>query len=130
MLTARGWWFLLFVLTLLAMGGIVALPNQRGTAGPATLLLLGLALFLWFAWEWLAFAVRLHFLLPKLYLERTLHDDRGPVKTLWAGRVFHVRTRLRLPAPLRLPFLVCAEGPPCTLTMAGWLPSRSRLWGT
>ena len=52
MLTSRGWWLLLFILTLLAMGGIIALR------GPATLLLVGLSLFLWFVWELAAFAVQ------------------------------------------------------------------------
>src|SRR5947209_2648066 len=55
MLTSRGWWFLLFVLTLLAMGGVLAV---RPDGGPVTLLLLGLTLFAWFAWEGACFAVQ------------------------------------------------------------------------
>src|SRR5207247_1638905 len=103
MLTGRAFGLLFSAFLLLLFGLLASHP---------VLALVGLTLLLWFAWEWLAFAVRLHFLLPKLYLERTLHDDRGPVQTLWAGRAFHVRTRLRLPAPLTLPFLVCAERVP------------------
>jgi uncharacterized protein (DUF58 family) len=100
MLTARGWW-LLFVIFLLLMFGIQA-------SHPA-LAVLGFALLIWFAWEWFVFTLRRHFVLSKLYLERTVSDERGPIKLLWAGRIFRVHTRLRLPVPLRLPFVFSAE---------------------
>ena len=100
MLTARAWW-LLFIAFLLVLFGIWTLHPS--------LVIVGLTILLWFAWEWLSFSVRLHFVVPRLFLERTLSDERGPVTTLWAGRVFRVRTRLRLPAPLRLPFVLAVE---------------------
>jgi uncharacterized protein (DUF58 family) len=96
MLTPRGWWCLLFALTLTAMGGIIALR------GPVTVLTLGLALSLWFAWEWAAFAAQARLAGRRLTLERDLGDERGPVSTLWAGRPFTVRLRARLGGTLSL----------------------------
>ena len=69
--------------------------------------------------------VRLHFVVPRLNLERTLHDERGPVTTLWAGRVFHVRTRLRLPLPLRLPFVLAVERVPFAAQIRGRRSGRA-----
>src|SRR5262249_27073102 len=103
MLTGRGFGLLFAAFLLLLFGMLVA---------HTVLVLIGLAILLWFAWEWLAFTVRVHLMLPRLYLERTVADDRGPVTTLWEGRVFHVRTRLRLPAPYRLPFVLGVERVP------------------
>ncbi len=96
MLTPRGWWFLLFVVTFLAMGAILALRNV------ATLLLLGLTLLAWFTWEWARFAVQARFAARNLRLTRHLGDERGGVGTLWAGRSFTVRGRLELAGSLGL----------------------------
>src|SRR4051794_34236105 len=91
MLTARAWWFL-FVTALVLFGGILMPPP----VGPLpALVVLGLALLLWFGWEWLAFTVRLQAALRRLEVEREVFDDHGPTATLWAGRCFHVRVRLR-----------------------------------
>jgi uncharacterized protein (DUF58 family) len=106
MLTARGWWFLLFVLTALAAGGILALR------GPATLLVVALALALWLAWEWVAFAAQARLTLRRLKLTREVRDERGPVTTLWAGRTFAVRLTARLDGPLALTDVVLADRPP------------------
>ena len=103
MLTVRAWWLLLTVFALLLFGMLASHP---------VLALTGLTILLWFAWEWILFAVRRHFLLPKLFLERTLYDGRGPVTTLWAGRVFRVETRLRLPSRFNLPFVLVTERVP------------------
>jgi uncharacterized protein (DUF58 family) len=103
MLTGRGFGLLFAAFLLLLFGMLVA---------HTVLVLVGLAILLWFAWEWLAFTVRVYVMLPRLRLERTVSDDRGPVTTLWAGRVFQVRTRLRLPAPYRLPFVLGVERVP------------------
>jgi uncharacterized protein (DUF58 family) len=89
MLTARGWWLLTFVIFLLAMGAVLALR------GPATMLLIGLALFLWFTWEWTAFAVQV-LGARNLAIHRTMQDERGKVSTFWAGRNFRVSLRARL----------------------------------
>src|SRR3954470_21702360 len=109
MLTSRGWWFLLFVLTLLAMGGVLVLQGGRGSA---TLLLLALALALWFAWEWAAFTVQARLAVRNLDLTRELRDDRGPVTTLWAGQTFTVRGRARLGGSLALTHVLVTDRPP------------------
>jgi uncharacterized protein (DUF58 family) len=103
MLTGRAFGLLFATFLLLLFGMLV---------GHTVLVLVGLAILLWFAWEWLAFQVRAHLLVPRLRLERTVSDDRGPVTTLWAGRIFHVRTRLALRSPFRLPFVLGAERAP------------------
>jgi uncharacterized protein (DUF58 family) len=106
MLTARGWWFLLFVLTALGTGAILALR------GPATLLLVGLALALWLGWEWAAFAAQACLAARRLTVRRELRDERGPVTTLWAGRSFTVRLTARLDGPLALTHALLADRPP------------------
>jgi uncharacterized protein (DUF58 family) len=114
MLTGRGFGLLFAAFLLLLFGMLVA---------HTVLVLVGLAILLWFAWEWLAFTVRVYVMLPRLRLERTVSDDRGPVTTLWAGRVFHVRTRLRLPAPFRLPFVLGVERVPFQAELVDGDPS-------
>ncbi len=107
MLTPRGWWLLLVALFVAAMG--VALSIQRG----ATIAVLGLTILAWMVFEWCAFLFSVRWTLPQIEIERELHDDRGPVVTLWAQRSFTVVVRLtcdsRLPTPLimaddRFPF--------------------------
>ncbi len=84
MLTSRAYWFLLSVLAILSLG--LLRPSL-------TLTLLGLALLLWFAAQWLWFLIRL----PRvrgLAVEREVWDERSTVATLWAGQIFEVRLRL------------------------------------
>jgi uncharacterized protein (DUF58 family) len=109
MLTSRGWWFLLFVLTLLAMGGVLVLQPGRGSA---TLFLIALALGLWFAWEWSVFAVQARLAVRDLDLSRELCDDRGVVTTLWAGQTFRVRARLRLGGTIPITHALVTDRPP------------------
>src|SRR5437660_12889647 len=103
MLTSRGWWFLLVVLTLLALA---VLTSNQGTG------LLALTLGLWFLWQWLSFAVRARLVSRRLWVERELHDEHGPVATLWAGRTFQVRVTLRLWGPFDLPYVAVADRVP------------------
>lgn len=103
MLTARAWWLLFVVFLLLVFGLLASHPAMA---------LIGFTILVWFGWEWLVFTFRVHFVLPRLTLERAVHDERGPVTTLWAGRVFRVRTRLSLPGWWRLPFVLAAEPVP------------------
>jgi uncharacterized protein (DUF58 family) len=65
---------------------------------------LGLSLFLWFVLEGALFAYRIRAVLPAAVFQRQLRDSRGPVDSLWAGRVFEVKVVLRLPAET-LPYL-------------------------
>ncbi len=95
MLTARGWWFLLTVLGLLALGVLAEL------AAVATL---ALALLLWFGWEWLLFALRSATAARRVYLTREVCDDRGPVTSVWAGRTYEVRAEVGVRGTRRLPY--------------------------
>jgi uncharacterized protein (DUF58 family) len=100
MLTSRGWWFLIGVLCLLALG----ILDERW---PLTLL--ALTLLLWFLAEWLIFVLRVRLAVPALQVARTVADDRGAATNLWAGRTFHVNVRVTMPHWLGLPFLKIAE---------------------
>src|SRR4051794_10099783 len=103
MLTARGWWFLVVVLGLLLLALWTNTPP---------VVLVCLSLLVWFLGLWLLFVVRLRLLAPRLRVERELHDERGPVESLWAGRPFRVRTRLCLDGALPSPYLRAAERVP------------------
>jgi uncharacterized protein (DUF58 family) len=103
MLTSRGTWFLLAVLAVLVLG---LLGHQ------ATLPVLALTLLLWFLGQGLLFAVRSRIVAAELVVERELRDERGPVETLWAGRTFEVRVRLRLENVLGLPHVAVADWVP------------------
>src|SRR5688572_6239942 len=100
MLTPRGWWLLLVALFLAAMG--VAISVQRG----ATLAVVGLTILAWFIFEWCRFLIALRWTQPLIEVERELHDDRGPVVTLWAQRSFTVIARVTCESPLATPFLM------------------------
>jgi uncharacterized protein (DUF58 family) len=102
-LTARGWWFFLVTLTLLALGVVRAQPM---------VVLVTLTLLGWFAWEWLLFAARTRVVVRGLHLTREVSDEHGPVDTLWAGRTFQVRTRLTCSAGLGLPYAVITDRVP------------------
>jgi uncharacterized protein (DUF58 family) len=112
MLTSRGWWLLLFIITLLAMGGVLVLQSGGFVGGRDALLLLGLVLAVWFAWEWTMFAVQARLAVRNLDLGRELRDDRGPVTTLWAGQTFTVRGRARLGGRLSLTHVHVNDRPP------------------
>src|SRR5436309_9352925 len=109
MLTSRGWWLLLITLTLLGLGAVVSL---RADAAPVTLLLVGLTAFLWFAAEWLRFAVQARLALRDLRFDRELRDERGPVTTFWAGRAFQVRLRAAVAGPFPISFAVLTDRAP------------------
>jgi uncharacterized protein (DUF58 family) len=105
MLTARGWWFLIPVLAMLATGLVLSyLP----------LILPALSLVLWFAFEWLIFAVRARSLAGRLEVVRELTDERGPVRALWTGHQVQVLVTLRLQGTPDLPFAVAVDHVPFT----------------
>jgi uncharacterized protein (DUF58 family) len=98
-LTERGWWLLATVLGLTFAGLIFSL---------GVLAWLGLALLLWFGFEWLFFLYRLGRVQAKIQIERTFLDERGQVQTLWAGRTFEVVVRVTLPGE-RVPFVLASD---------------------
>jgi uncharacterized protein (DUF58 family) len=87
MLTPRAWWFLMAVILTVAFGAFTR---------SAALTLIGLTLLLWFLGQWLPFSLRARTIARRLRLRRQVHDERGPVKTLWAGQSFEVRVTLAL----------------------------------
>ena len=114
MLTSRGWWLLLLILTLLALGVVMVLePNRTNDSLIRQyLLLLGLGLALWFAWEWGRFAIQARLAVRNFALTRELRDERGPVTTLWAGQTFTVRGRARLGGSLSIDHVLLSDHPP------------------
>jgi uncharacterized protein (DUF58 family) len=103
MLTPRGWWLLLTIGAMLV----------AGTWGPfPALSLIALTLATWFAWEWLMFAVRVRTVVPGLWLEREVRDERGAVTTLWAGRTFEVSVTLHSDRGLGLPHALAEDAVP------------------
>lgn len=117
MLTQRGWRFLLLVIGVFAVGVLTPYAHRQLPIGPPfglspyiladakPVTLVGLTLGVWFAYEWLAFRLRVVSLGRWLRVERELSDDRGPVDALWVGRPFHVRTVARNAGRLGVPFL-------------------------
>src|SRR5438034_8167603 len=103
MLTSRGWWFLVVVLAVTALGVLRGLP---------TLAVLGLTLLLWFLGEWLLFAVRRRVTVRKLHVFRELRTERGPVDTLWAGQTFEVQVELRVEGGGKLPYVSVSDRVP------------------
>lgn len=106
MFTARGWWFALSAITVLAMGGVLALQ------GATSLLLIGLSLCVWFAIECFVFSIQARLTYRQLELTRELRDDRGNVTTLWAGQSFSVRVALRLKGARSLGYVVLTDRAP------------------
>lgn len=116
MLTSRGWWFLVFLLVMLAA------PVWFGVV---LLALVFLTLLLWFAAEWLLFVVRVRFVVPRLVVERGVFDERGRVETLWAGRTFAVRVRIRIEGLLGLAHVSVQDRVPFALTFASGVTHAS-----
>src|SRR6266852_1024234 len=100
MVTARGWWFVLWSGAFLFLGVL---------SGVVPLALLGLTLFLWFLVEWLLFAYRVQSIVGRLHIVREVRDEHGPVESLWAGRSFDVGVELRLDSTLALPYAAAAD---------------------
>lgn len=94
MVTRRGWWLMTTASVVLGAGLLGRLPM---------LSLVGIAILLWFFWEWILFTTRLAKISKSLSIAREVWDERGPVKALWSGRAFTVRVTLRADG-LRLPF--------------------------
>src|SRR5262245_23879454 len=103
MLTPRGWWLLLFLLALLALMVL---------AGLTPVVLVCVTLILWFAGEWVVFALRTLSAVRALRVERVLRDDRGPVESLWAGKTFDVHVTLRLDGQTDLGYVRLRERVP------------------
>lgn len=96
MLTPRGWWLLVLAATVTALGAVLSVQ------GHSTILLIGLTLEFWLAWEWLRFARQAMLAVRALRPVRTIRDDRGSVTTLWAGQPFTVTLRVDLDSSIKI----------------------------
>jgi uncharacterized protein (DUF58 family) len=103
MLTARGWWFLVAVGSILVLG-VSLLPDY--TVAPAVV---GLPLLVWFAAEWVAFQARLNSVLPRLRVTRRIVQGDREVPTVWAGLPFEVRVEVEQNSPAALPFVLLED---------------------
>lgn len=112
-MTARAWW----ILFLAALMAGVGLPM-----GHPVLAILGLTLLLWLAVQSVLFAIKARWVVRGLRLTREVRDDRVPVHTLWARRVFEVRLTVSLDSILALPYLALQEQVPYGLDLTEGQP--------
>ena len=114
MLTARGYWFVVVVAFILALG-VIVLPIY--TVVPA---ILGITLLAWFAFEWVLFQVRVNAAAGRLKLTRRVVQGGREVPMVWAGLAFEVRVRVGHDGPARIPFAVLEDRlPPAAGLTAG-----------
>jgi uncharacterized protein (DUF58 family) len=102
-MTARAWWFLILVLSILSVG---ICNDLRG------LTVLGLTLLFWYLWSWFWFVFRVRLLVPDLVVRREVSDDRGRVDNLWTGRSFRVDVEVENKGRWALPFARLADFTP------------------
>lgn len=88
MLTTRGWWFLIVVLALLAIG---AFWIPYFTVVPA---ILAATLLVWFVYEWVLFHTKSNAAVARLRVRRWVLQGGRPTPMLWAGHPFEVRVRV------------------------------------
>ncbi len=124
MLTSRGSRFLMFSGTLLALtlaGPLIAetaLSDQGITLPHAsTIVLIALALLIWFSWEWLWFAFSARITVRRLQVQRVIEDERGKVESLWPGVPFTVQVRVTLPGGTGTPYVVLTDRIPFGATV-------------
>jgi len=113
MLTARGWWLLVWPGAMAA----VALPWLAFWS--PTMAVLALSVLSWFLAEWVLFLVRSRAAMGHLTVERHIHQGDRELPNLWAGLDGVIRVRVRLRSRFRLPVLALADKLPVGLTVAG-----------
>ncbi|VTS03142.1 DUF58 domain-containing protein [Tuwongella immobilis] len=109
MLTSRGWWFLLIVLGLMLLSLIIEQRSEN------VVLVLPMALFVWFASEWARFRWRLSQVLPHLRCRRLVIVDGRPVPSLWANREAEIAVTVECEHDAGLPMALCQEILPVTV---------------
>lgn len=90
MLTPRGWWFLVLVITVGAIGAVLALR------GSPALLLVSVTLVAWIGAEGALLAYRARVVARRWLMSREVLDEHGPVRTLWAGKSYRIRLDVSL----------------------------------
>jgi uncharacterized protein (DUF58 family) len=116
LLTRRAWWLLIASVSMLTIG-VVSSPSHT------VLWMAGLSAVLWLTGEGLLFNFRARWVVRGLKLRRVVCDDRGPTKSLWAGRPFEVQLTLRLEEGMGLPYIAFEEPPPFALEVTEGEPS-------
>src|ERR1700722_16077946 len=106
MLTVRAFWFLFFVFLTLIIGAFV-IPYY--SVVPA---LLGLTLFVWFAFEWVLFQTRSLAAVSLLKISRRILQGGREVPMAWAGLAVEVRVRIENPGKVSVPFAVLEDRTP------------------
>ncbi|MCR9292856.1 MAG: DUF58 domain-containing protein [bacterium] len=85
-MTGRGRW-----LMFCALAGLIA-----GVArGQSSLVMLSLAVFIWIAFEWIWFQIRVQFQLPGIQCVRYVNDRNTENDILWCGRLIRIRVEIR-----------------------------------
>lgn len=113
MLTARGWWLLVWPGVLLA----AALPLLAYWA--PTTAIIALTLLAWFLFEWVSFLVVARSAEGNITVERHIHQGDRELPNLWAGIDGVVRVRVRLKSRFGLKVLALADKLPTGLPLTG-----------
>lgn len=118
MLTARGWWFLIVTLVLLAVG---AFWTPRVSAVPA---ILALTLLVWFVYEWVLFHTKSNAAVARLRVRRRVLQGGRPTPMLWAGQPFDVRVRLAHNGLVTVEYAVIEDRLPAAADVLDGSPER------
>jgi uncharacterized protein (DUF58 family) len=103
MITARGWWFLVFSV-LVAFIGVIGLARFS-----ATVPLVGLSLLAWFFWEWISFSRRAYVQRDLIRVDRKLIQGGREVPTAWAGTTITVQVTITNCGSTSWPFAIVTD---------------------
>ncbi len=110
-MTLRGWWFL-FVVAVITWAGVLWLGRWS-----VSIPLLGLALSVWFATEWVLFQHRFLNAADQLRVDRTLMQGGRVVPSVWVGAPFTVRLTVTSTGSSLLPFVVITDRLPADFSL-------------
>ena len=110
-MTLRGWWFL-FVVAVVTWTGVLWFGRWS-----VSIPLLGLALSVWFATEWVLFQHRFLNAADQLRVDRTLMQGGRVVPSVWVGAPFTVRLTVTSTGSSRLPFVVITDRLPADFSL-------------
>ncbi len=113
MLTARGFWFFVPLLMLLALAI---------SANADRLALIMLTLLSWFLMQWFLFHWRWRRAHTRLTVTRALRTRRGDAKSLWAGQRAEMHVSLSAGAGVRLPYAIVSDRLPALARLQDGVP--------
>lgn len=125
MLTARGFWLLMTIVGVLALGvmpNLPVMPLQRSNifiphAADVGMVYVALVLLFWFGFSWLLFVIRARLTARRLEVTRRIQGKNGMVATLWSKGAFDVSIGLRLPGRLGIPYVFVRDRVPFAATL-------------